>query len=464
MTTVPSDNAWTTLPSHRLVHLEPTQIIFEDRARQSYEGLGELAESIREKGVIQTLAVQETENPEQFKLLAGGRRYSAALLARLRPLPCLVFPRSLSSLDQKEIELFENLHRKDLVWQETDKLRREIHELMVKKHGAPIANTGLGHSQTSTARLLNIDRSRVSASLRRADALDKHPELAQAKTASDADKLLKKIERERETAAAVKRFEGSKESANLAGELAAKQQLARQYMIGDFFQLIKDIPGYSANLIELDPPYALELQEIKSTHERPWVNLDGYTEVGKDEYLAFMKLCFKECYRVLYDHGWLICWHAFQWHQPLKDLLLETGFQVGNVPGFWIKPGGVGQTLQPNYNLGSAVEPFFYARKSESLIFRPGRNNHFDYAPVRPEKKIHPTERPIELIQDILTTFTSPNSSVIVPFLGSGNSLLAASNAQMRAFGFDLDEGGAYRPGFVLRVEQGESGKFTSYA
>jgi len=82
---------------------------------------------------------------------------------------------------------------------------------------------------------------------------------------------------------------------------------------------------------------------------------------------------------------------------------------------------------------------------------------------VSSEKKIHPTERPIEMIQEVLQTFTQANSRVFVPFLGSGNTLLAANNAQMNAFGFDLDKESEYQPNFTKRVQDGKLRQYKSY-
>ena len=87
--------------------------------------------------------------------------------------------------------------------------------------------------------------------------------------------------------------------------------------------------------------------------------------------------------------------------------------------------------------------------------------NVFDYNEINPESKVHPTERPIELMMDILYTFCSEGSSVLVPFLGSGNTLLAAANMGMHSLGYDINE--SYRNSFILKVMKSEVGDFSSY-
>jgi DNA modification methylase len=49
-----------------------------------------------------------------------------------------------------------------------------------------------------------------------------------------------------------------------------------------------------------------------------------------------------------------------------------------------------------------------------------------------------------------------------MPFLGSGNTLLAASNLGMTGFGFDLSE--EYRNAYILRVNESAPQQYKSYA
>jgi len=60
-------------------------------------------------------------------------------------------------------------------------------------------------------------------------------------------------------------------------------------------------------------------------------------------------------------------------------------------------------------------------------------------------------------MQEILTTFALPNSRVMVPFLGSGNTLIAARRANMLAFGYEQHE--EYKGGYIMNVakEQGKA-------
>lgn len=86
-----------------------------DQPRRTFDqsALDELAESIREKGVIQPLIVRE--NPRkagEYEIVAGERRWRASQLARLHELPVLV--RDYSDTEVLEVAIIENIQRSDL--------------------------------------------------------------------------------------------------------------------------------------------------------------------------------------------------------------------------------------------------------------------------------------------------------------------------------------------------------------
>jgi len=74
------------------------------------DSLAELAQSIKQKGIIQPVLVEDTG--DGFLMIAGERRYRAAQMAGLTEIPVLV--REFSDDDKLEIALIENLQREDL--------------------------------------------------------------------------------------------------------------------------------------------------------------------------------------------------------------------------------------------------------------------------------------------------------------------------------------------------------------
>ena len=95
---------------------------------------------------------------------------------------------------------------------------------------------------------------------------------------------------------------------------------------------------------------------------------------------------------------------------------------------------------------------FFYARKGNARINLLGRQNVFSYKPIPHAHKYHPTERPRELILELLKTFGFTNDKVLVPFAGSGRTLIEAAKLSMIPIGFDLTK--SYRDGYIVRVNK----------
>ena len=76
------------------------------------EDLKDLADSIREKGILQPILVRPGSGPENFEIVAGERRWRAAQLAKLHEVPVIV--RELSDVESLEIAIIENVQRADL--------------------------------------------------------------------------------------------------------------------------------------------------------------------------------------------------------------------------------------------------------------------------------------------------------------------------------------------------------------
>ena len=84
-----------------------------EQPRKSFSGesIAQLADSIREQGVLQPLLVVSTGDG-RYRIIAGERRYRAGREAGLDTLPCIV--KDIDIIHQMEIALIENLQREDL--------------------------------------------------------------------------------------------------------------------------------------------------------------------------------------------------------------------------------------------------------------------------------------------------------------------------------------------------------------
>ena len=86
---------------------------WQPRRKFDREQLDELANSIRQKGIVQPILLRPTPNQSgRFQLVAGERRWRAAQIAELHDVPSVV--RDLSDAECYEIALIENIQRQDL--------------------------------------------------------------------------------------------------------------------------------------------------------------------------------------------------------------------------------------------------------------------------------------------------------------------------------------------------------------
>ena len=125
---------------------------FQPRRRFDEAELDALAQSVKEKGVLQPLLVRPIEDAETaFELVAGERRWRAAQRAGLHRVPVLV--RALADAEALEIALIENLQREDLsALEEAEAYRRLLQEF--------------GRTQASLADAVGKSRSHVANTLR----------------------------------------------------------------------------------------------------------------------------------------------------------------------------------------------------------------------------------------------------------------------------------------------------------
>ena len=131
--------------------LQPRRVFQSDR-------LLELAQSIREKGVLEPLLVRYVPREDSFYIISGERRYHAARAAGLREVPCI--EKTADDAETLEIGLIENIQRKDLTpFEEADGLHRlstqfeYTHEDVARKIGRARS------SVTETLSLRNIPES-----------------------------------------------------------------------------------------------------------------------------------------------------------------------------------------------------------------------------------------------------------------------------------------------------------------
>lgn len=129
---------------------------FQPRRHFDESAIRELAESIRERGLILPIMVRALEGEEQaFEIIAGERRWRAAQMAGLHEVPVLI--RRFSDREAMEIGLIENVQRQDLSpLEEAEGYRRLLDEFRHTQDGlAKVVGKSRPHI-TNLLRLLTL--------------------------------------------------------------------------------------------------------------------------------------------------------------------------------------------------------------------------------------------------------------------------------------------------------------------
>lgn len=136
-------------PVGRLVPIEDI-LPNPNQPRQTLGDLSELTASVRQKGILEPILVRPKGG--RFEIIAGERRFRAAIEAGLAEVPCIV--RETTDAETMELALIENLQRKDLSpFEEADGLKAlgetygYTHEKMAEK---------LGKSRSSLTEMLSL--------------------------------------------------------------------------------------------------------------------------------------------------------------------------------------------------------------------------------------------------------------------------------------------------------------------
>lgn len=99
--------------AHKLpiAFLRPNRL--QPRKRFAAEELNDLADSVREKGVLQPILVRPVQGtPNAYEIVAGERRWRAAQMAQLHEVPVVI--REMNDSESLELAIIENVQREDL--------------------------------------------------------------------------------------------------------------------------------------------------------------------------------------------------------------------------------------------------------------------------------------------------------------------------------------------------------------
>lgn len=126
--------------------------VYQPRQNFSQQEIEELAQSIKENGLIQPILLRKKNDEDLFEIIAGERRYRASQIAGLKQIPAIV--KKINNHDALEIALIENIQREDLsVIEEARGYQRLIDEFSYLQE---MIAQKVGKSRSHIANLLRL--------------------------------------------------------------------------------------------------------------------------------------------------------------------------------------------------------------------------------------------------------------------------------------------------------------------
>lgn len=232
-----------------------------------------------------------------------------------------------------------------------------------------------------------------------------------------------------------------------------KQKELELKLFNDHFQNYKQYNIPKAQLIIADIPYNIGKDAygsnpswyIDGDNKNGESNLAGKNFFDTDEDFRiseFLHFCSKMLKPEPKESGKAPCMLVFcEFEQQFELIQKAKQYGLNRYINLVFRKNFSAQVLKANMRVVGNCEygVLLYRDKlpkfnnSGKMIF-----NCFDWEKDNITKKVHPTQKPVKLLERIIELFTDKGDVVIDPCAGSGSTLLAATQCDRRAFGFEI--------------------------
>lgn len=214
-----------------------------------------------------------------------------------------------------------------------------------------------------------------------------------------------------------------------AERLRKKQQLMERVIVGDCRGVMKNWNHGPIKLILADPPYGKCYQGTKRRSIVPDVL------IGDDENaVPLTKEALEACLPHLADDAHVIVFCDWQHEPQIRKVLADLGLAIrGQL--IWVKE---------NHSIGDVLHTFapFHEVMVHAVKGRPQVTPRLRdvFEVPRTHESEHPTEKPVELLKQLINSCSSENDVVLDPFGGSGSTLIAGLKLHRDAYVVEIDQ------------------------
>ena len=448
-----------------------SSIVVPERFRIDYGDLTTLKNSIQRYGLIQPLVLNQNNI-----LVAGGRRITACDALGLVEVD-VVYRETLSEEERLELEIEENLHRKDFDWKERIFSIEKLHNIRKKR----AALEGDRWGQMHTAELMGMSSAvSVNYSLILAEKLHAEellpPEKRQYSLCSsmmDAWRLRMREEEEALTAANAadtlgrvldKRlsrpacsvcaghdifcphcegtgYEPQSASSIEANSLAGLSDLASDSPTGpipvsltshlhngDCIQyMLREENREHFDHIITDPPYGISMDMLNQGNDgHAFKDIDTVLDEHEVEpNKALLAAFFPAAYQCLKPNSFCITWCDQMLWQYLYDLAIAAGFKVQRWPITWVKLHHcMNQSASSNFT--KTTEIAMVCRKGVATMVEKDVPCHVAAAHDELKDELgHPFVKPFAVWEHLISSVSMEGQLILEPFAGRGSAVIS---------------------------------------
>ena len=218
------------------------------------------------------------------------------------------------------------------------------------------------------------------------------------------------------------------------GEVIKTINISDKIKNGDSLEILKTLPDNSIDIVLTDPPYGIDYKSNRSEYKNSITSRGLLNDIKEDAFYLLDETCKILLNKTSQDsHLYFFCsWSVFSSFESIisKYFTIKT-------PIVWDKGNKGSGDLENDW--GNQTELIIYCTKGKKNInYRKG--NVISVPKVHSSKLIHPTQKPTELIKEILEVSALKNDFVVDPFMGSGSTIKACDEYGVKSLGIELDK------------------------
>ena len=201
-------------------------------------------------------------------------------------------------------------------------------------------------------------------------------------------------------------------------------------MRGDCLEILKSIPENSVDMVLTDPPYGIDFQSCWKKDKSTWMPKILNDKKPFVQFIPFLK-------RIINPSGCVMVFTRWDVQQEFIDEMKRSGLYVRNVL-IWDKViHGMGD-LKRSY--GSRYESIIFASENFFRFNEKRPQDIITERRVMPNNLLHPNEKPVKLLETLISSCAKVGGTVLDPFMGSGTTGVACINTGRNFIGIELDE------------------------